>query len=263
MKITVLTENTSSCPDIASEHGLSLLIETPKHRLLFDTGASDAFARNAEKLGIDLAAVDTAVLSHGHNDHGGGLKKFLSLNHTAPVYVNRNAFGPYYNENLKYIGLDPELESNPQLIPVGDHHTIDEELSLCTCNREIRYYPVDSAGLTVKSAGNYQADSFVHEQYLIIRTGGKKYVVSGCSHKGILNLMKWLQPDVMIGGFHFMKLDLSHGENETLRTAAETLLRCPAEYYTCHCTGLAQYDYLKKRMGNRLHYLSAGQTVEL
>ena len=263
MKISVLMENTSSRPDIAFEHGLSLFIETPRHRLLFDTGASGAFAANAEKLGIDLSTVDLAVLSHGHDDHGGGLRTFLSLNHSAPVYVNRNVFGPYYNEALRYISLDPELKSNPQLIQVGDNITIDEELSLCTCNHEIRYFPVDSAGLSVKSGENYKADPFVHEQYLMIRTGGRKYAVSGCSHKGILNLMKWLQPDVMIGGFHFMKLKLSGGENDTLRDAAAELLRYPAEYYTCHCTGLAQYDYLKQRMGNRLHYLSAGQTVEL
>ena len=77
MKITVLLENTSTQSNLTAEHGLSLLIETKPHIILFDMGQSDAFAKNAERLGIDLALVDTAILSHGHYDHGGGLKAFL------------------------------------------------------------------------------------------------------------------------------------------------------------------------------------------
>ena len=54
MKITALTENTSSREELGSEHGLSLFIETGETRLLFDMGQSGLFAVNAEKMGIDL-----------------------------------------------------------------------------------------------------------------------------------------------------------------------------------------------------------------
>ena len=63
MKITVLMENTRAREDVLCEHGLSLYIETASHKLLFDMGQSDAFAQNAETLGVDLGLVDTAVLS--------------------------------------------------------------------------------------------------------------------------------------------------------------------------------------------------------
>ena len=53
MKVTVLSDNTSKS-GLATEHGLSLYIETNKHRILFDFGASDLFVKNAERLGIDL-----------------------------------------------------------------------------------------------------------------------------------------------------------------------------------------------------------------
>ena len=73
MRISMLMENTLFAEGFQSEHGLSIHIETESHRILFDMGQSDGFIANAEKLGIDLAAVDVAVLSHGHYDHGGGL----------------------------------------------------------------------------------------------------------------------------------------------------------------------------------------------
>ena len=91
MKITALTENTSADPRFGAEHGLSLYIEANGHRILFDSGQTELFERNASLLGIDLAGVDIAVLSHGHYDHSGGLKRFLELNDSAPVYLHRLA----------------------------------------------------------------------------------------------------------------------------------------------------------------------------
>ena len=41
-----------------AEHELSLYVETEKHKLLLDTGQTDAVAKNAKVLGIDLSAVD-------------------------------------------------------------------------------------------------------------------------------------------------------------------------------------------------------------
>ena len=77
IKITTLVENSVYGKGLQGEHGLSLLVDTGEHRLLFDTGASDLFIRNARILGIDLKEVDFLVLSHGHRDHTGGLHHFL------------------------------------------------------------------------------------------------------------------------------------------------------------------------------------------
>ena len=116
MKITVLAENTAVSNDFGAEHGLSLLIESDGKKILFDMGQTDLFASNASLLGINLSDVDIAVLSHGHYDHGGGLKKFLEANTKAPVYINKHAFEPHYNGAEKYIGLDTSLSRNPRLI---------------------------------------------------------------------------------------------------------------------------------------------------
>ena len=71
MYVTVLVENTSFTEGLRAEHGLSLYIEANDKKILFDMGQTELFADNAEKLGIHLADVDVAVLSHGHYDHGG------------------------------------------------------------------------------------------------------------------------------------------------------------------------------------------------
>ena len=73
MKVTSLVENTSR-RGLPVEHGLSLHIQLDDGRqVLFDMGQRRLFADNAERLGIRLADVDAAIVSHGHYDHGGGL----------------------------------------------------------------------------------------------------------------------------------------------------------------------------------------------
>ena len=89
--ITTLVENCVYGRKLQAEHGLSLYIETSEHRLLFDTGASDLFIRNARLLHIDLQKVDYLILSHGHSDHTGGLRHFLELNKQATVVCKREA----------------------------------------------------------------------------------------------------------------------------------------------------------------------------
>ena len=80
MKWTVLSDNRRCDDSLETEHGLSILLETKKHRILLDTGASDVFIRNATHLGIDLSTVDYVFISHGHSDHAGGLQYFVKSN---------------------------------------------------------------------------------------------------------------------------------------------------------------------------------------
>ena len=254
MKVVTLMENTACREDMCFEHGLSLYIETKTHKILFDAGQTGAFAENAQKLGVDLREVDFAVLSHGHYDHGGGLKAFLKCNETAPVYVSQYAFEPHYGAN-GYIGLDLGLQNSDRIRYVAEDIPLDMGMALC----RIDVAPMDTAGLTLEEKGERKPDDFRHEQYLLIEEKGKRILISGCSHKGILNIVEAFQPDVLIGGFHFMKIT----EEEKLKTAAEKLLTYNTVYYTGHCTGQKQYDFLKNIMGDKLYYISAGTVLEL
>ena len=91
MKWTVLSDNRTNDSQLATEHGLSILLETERHRILLDTGASDVFIRNAERLNIDLSRVDYVFISHGHSDHAGGLMHLMKINDKAQIIVSPDA----------------------------------------------------------------------------------------------------------------------------------------------------------------------------
>ena len=258
MKIISLVENTSVNHDIEAEHGLSLYIESKNHKILFDMGQTDLFLKNAKKLGVDLSQVDIAILSHGHYDHGGGLEEFLKINKKAYVYISQYAFDTYYNGKEKYIGLNLSLKDNRRLIFTNGNVEVEEGITLYHCNDRVKRYDLGSFGLNVKREQEYVPDDFRHEQYMLIEENGKQILFSGCSHKGILNIAEWFQPDVLIGGFHFSKLPL----DDTLKSYAKYLDEFKTEYYTCHCTGMEQFSYMKQFM-SRLFYLSAGQILQL
>lgn len=258
MVITVLAENTAVNESFSCEHGLSLFIETKDMKILFDMGQSTLFIENAEKLGIDLKKTDIAVLSHGHYDHGGGLKAFLDINRTAPVYINRNAFGEYYNGTEKYIGLDPDIKNSSRIILTDDNYTINDRMSLSTLNKDISPDKIISGGLTVKNGNDFLPDPFSHEQYLEITDDGKRIAFSGCSHKGAINIAELLKPDVFIGGFHFSKYPL----DGTLKKNAEALNSTGIAFFTCHCTGSEQAEFMKKYIPG-LKYISTGEKIYL
>lgn len=257
MRIVTLMENTSCREELCPEHGLSLYIETERCKILFDMGKTSAFADNAEKLGIDLAAVDFAVLSHGHYDHGGGLARFLQINQKAPVYVHPLAFAEHYNGREKYIGLDPVLRGETRIIRTGGGMELAPGIRLEPATGRENLVPMDSFGLNVLQNGELIPDPFNHEQYLLIREGEKTVCFSGCSHRGVVNIAHWFRPDVLVGGFHFVKLDLRQ-DREYMDAAAEKLLASGGLYLTGHCTGTEQYAYLKTRMGDALEALHTG-----
>ncbi len=155
MKITALIENTPGVEGCIALHGLSFYIETKKHKILFDFGPSEATLSNAEKLGIDLRSVDTAILSHGHYDHSGGLLAFASLNPHAKIYMQTGATGENYafdgpEKGYRYIGIDKRILELPQLQLLNGDFQIDEELSLFTINHRVFPLPATSRRMVRK-----------------------------------------------------------------------------------------------------------------
>ena len=257
MRITILIENTCKRSNLSAEHGLSLLVEAAGKRILFDTGASPAFADNAAQLGIDLNTVDMAILSHGHYDHGGGIARFLELNTHAPVWVSPHAFEPHFNAAGKDIGLPPALKGHPRLCtaPAGAY-AIAPGITLHPASSVPCPYPAAGEGMSTLIDGARHPDDFRHEQYLLIEEAGKRVLISGCSHRGIRNIAHHFVPDILIGGLHLAKADARR-----ILETGKHLLSLPTRIYTGHCTGDAATARLQKLLGDRLVPISTGEVI--
>lgn len=274
MIIKALAENTSVSSNLGCEHGLSLYIETAKHKILFDTGEGELFAKNALILDVDLRQVDIAFISHGHYDHGGGLKTFLHLNDTAKVHLCSMAFEKHFanfeSGGIKFIGLDITLQSSDRFIYVGEQFKIDDELETFSKVRCLRLNPTGNADLLMEKGDDFVPDDFKHEQNLVIRENGSMTLISGCSHCGIVNILEQFHrengryPETVIGGFHMYNPARDQYEQpEIVREIGEFLLQTKAKFYTCHCTGLESFKHLKDVMGDSIDYLSGGRQIKI
>lgn len=265
MKLTTLIENTAINEHLAVEHGLSLSIQTRKRHILFDTGASDAFLRNARTLGIDLTSVDTLVLSHGHYDHGGGLEPFLKINQKATLLLQEEAFSNLVAQGdpPQDIGLNAALKNHPRIERVKEYRELGEGIFVFSGVQQRQSTPLSNAGLMKVDQGTLIADPFHHEQNLVIEENNTRLLLCGCAHNGIQNILRHHRdlagrdPDIVVGGFHLSGRQGTE-PTEHLDRLAEDLLKTTAKFYTCHCTGQEAYRYLKQRMGDRLEYLAGG-----
>lgn len=290
MKITVLLENATPSDRYCSKHGLSMFIEAECGNILFDMGPDGSFIDNARALGIDVTTADLAIISHGHFDHGGGLRAFLeaseAVGRKVPIYVHGRAFEEHRANTpvgLKDIGIDPKpLTAYPdRFVLTGDEHAIGEALELFAAVEMAELAPasnrvllerVDStpANAAEAAAPTFAPDSFAHEQTLLIREGDRTVLVTGCSHCGIVNIIKKAEAlvsgplDAVVAGFHLMNPSSGDVEDPAVVAAvAEFMAARPTEYYTFHCTGLAAYSILRDTLNSRVNYLYTSSVIEL
>ncbi len=280
MRIITLIENDllDTCDDLVAEWGLSVHIRFGDHDILFDTGASGAFADNAEKLGVDLSAVQMAVLSHHHWDHGGGLGRFFSLNSSAKVYLAKRPDGECYSvkEGVeeRYIGLDKTFFSDysHRLVTVRETCEILPNVFLFPQIIFNHPRPAGNKTLYVKKDGQFVHDDFSHELLMVIREQDGVVIFTGCAHSGLLNMVDTVKqyfPDLpikaVIGGLHlsFSGEPGSMGFDER-KKEIEDIGRAMLVYpvgitYSGHCTGVVPFGILQSVMGkDRLLAMNTG-----
>lgn len=273
MRIATLMEDTACAPSFAHEHGLSFYVEANGVKLLFDMGQSGLFLQNAAALGAELQVVDLAVISHGHYDHGGGLKDFLRVNEHAPVYVHKKAFEPHFShrpDGAKPIGLDAALMENARIIRTDGVYQIDENMTLFSDIEGEECRPCGNHTLYEQKDGAYVPDSFAHEQSLIVRENGKTLLLTGCAHRGVVNICARAKEligadlDYVVGGMHLFNPSTGKSEpDENIHAVAARLAQTDSRYYTCHCTGQYAFALLQQTLGDRISLLAAGAVLEL
>lgn len=279
IKVSCLVENQSQKADLASEHGLSILIEISGKKILFDTGASGLFLENAKKMGIKLEEVDLVVVSHGHHDHGGGLGSFFQINHKAPVFMAKGADKKHFkisDSSRTDISLDEDILGTytDRIHFLNSPLELRPGLYIITGIEQTHPAPNGNKLLFEKNGDKFLEDKFHHELIMVLKDKGGLLVFTGCSHNGILNMLDTVTykfPDAFIkavfGGFHLMLPpdpdSMAMSRTEVGKIGEKLLQMSLGMVFTGHCTGNKAYGVLKEVMGDKLQYFSTGDVLRL
>ena len=256
LRLVVLTENAASGKYLA-EHGLSYYLdcETP---VLFDTGHSDVFLKNAKKLHIDLDKVKTVVLSHGHWDHGDGLR---FIDHKKLI-CHPDAFQKRYRKNdSENIGLEfsfNELKHKFEVI----YTRIPFEFSpnMIYLGEIPRVNDFESKTTTFELE-NGKDDFVMDDSGLVIKLNNEIVIISGCAHSGICNIIEYAKQvtgiskiRAVVGGFH-----LKYNNKQTQETIKYLKTQDIKELYPSHCTELPALSVFYNEFG--IKHLKAGMIL--
>lgn len=268
IQVTVLVENTARKRHLLGEHGLAFWIETPRHRVLFDTGQGLALAPNAAALGIDLRATDAIVLSHGHYDHTGGLCE--SMRHAAHVrlFLHPDALRRRYSGrdgNAAEIGLasvtPSEVRGREAELIVWTHQPTEVVPGLFVTGPVPRLTDFeDTGGPFFLDERCMEPDPIVDDQAVFYDTPSGVVVVMGCAHAGVINTLRYVRQITsrsicgMIGGTHLVNADAGRIQR-TIAALEELNLAWIAPG---HCTGPRAMSALWAAFPDRVRDCSVG-----
>ena len=265
-RIIVLSDNRSNDCRLQTEHGLSVYMESTSGKFLLDTGASDLFVRNAEKLGIDLSDVDYCLISHGHNDHIGGLMAFLEINKKAKVILSSCIPGSVYVSVRRY---QHSITGNVDFTKYKDRfifvreNTIINDIHVYADISMRHTFPLGDKNLLIRDeTGNLVKDTFRHELAFVV----DGILFTGCAHNGIINILGSVDTPfhISIGGFHLLDshIDQHYESDDQLRLIASYLAQhySNVQFYTGHCTGDHSFSILANTNDN-LHQFYCGAII--
>ena len=260
LRIITLSENTATY-GFQGEFGLSIFIEFAGRRILLDTGMTDVAVRNAARFNIDFTQLDAIVISHGHRDHTGGLPHILKKSGPRPVIAHPDIFTtrytlkhkpeirditlPYSKETLESQGAQFRFVTDTLELYPGIY--VSGEVPMKTTFEHIE------KSLQCGSPHQLTPDPLRDDMSLAIRTAEGLFIVTGCAHRGIINIMRHFQRVTgeqrvyaILGGLHLSNATESH-----IATVIAALKDADVRKVVCsHCTGFHASCALSQAFGN-------------
>lgn len=260
LTVTVLVENRSPRADLQAGRGLALHLEDDQQAILFDTGPDARLIANAERLGIDLARVGTMVLSHGHDDHSGGLPALAAWYAARGLRPRLVAHPQAFSQRRVALRLGPWSRTLRLLGAPLDQASAAQQFALC-CSRQplplgaprwrfLGQIPRQATGPGGKALGQqrmatgWRRDMIEDDSGLVWHGQDGLVILSGCAHAGICNLTeraRALFPAVkvqaVLGGFHLR----SSGPWDLYRVRRYFQALQAPRVAACHCSGWGRY----------------------
>lgn len=278
MKITALVvDDAGYDTELWGEFGLSLLVEAERHgaelRLLVDTGlTSKPLLHNMKLLDVDPSKIDYIFLTHCHYDHTGGLGGVTEKTRKGvEIVAHPEIFRRCYvvRQNMRYIGV-PERSGRSTVEANGGNWLLSREpfafmpgvMTTGEVQRVTSYEPLENVHIEVDE--EMVQDPELDDVSLIVNVAGRGLVIiSGCSHAGIVNIMKQARRITgveeiigVIGGFHLRVAN----EEQLSKTVDE--LDAAETVCAGHCTGFEAMKSISDRMGERFTLLQCGTVIE-
>ncbi len=267
MKLVVLVDNTTIIDQYyLGEPGLSIYIEVDNHKVLFDTGYSDVFIKNADKMGIQLKELTEIVISHGHNDHTGGLEYLIqnSVFQDKKIIAHPKCFRKIVDLG-EDVGSPIEGEEIKKFFCWNQQENIFEISPNCFFLGKIpRKFDYENRAAIGKywDGGKWIADYLEDDSALAIKTSQGIFIVTGCSHSGIANIIDytlsiWKGEKIcgIIGGFHMNRLDWETRQEIEYMEKAEI-----EDLYPCHCVSLEIKAKLMEKCN--VHEVGVGMEIK-
>ena len=269
--ITILCENMVGRRG-SGEHGFAALVERDGNSYLFDTGGGKFIVDNAITFGKRLEDMAGIILSHGHDDHVGGLRKVLERTGTVPVYGHPDIFVdrylmketaqgtefvykgiPFKTEFLESLGARFVL--NREFVEIADDMYLTGEVPRLTDFEKL------DANQKRKVGDEWRIESFPDDQSLILKTGRGLVIVFGCAHAGMINIVRHAVAKTgetrirgIIGGTHLAFLDDARRE-----ASIAELKKMSLDFVgVSHCTGIIAASRLAQEFGDRFIYGQVG-----
>jgi 7,8-dihydropterin-6-yl-methyl-4-(beta-D-ribofuranosyl)aminobenzene 5'-phosphate synthase len=274
MKIIILIENDLSCDlNLVNEFGFSVFIQDEDTSLIFDTGQSGIFIKNIEKLKLDTKNIHTIVLSHNHYDHVGGLKNYIEkFGNNFTLYLNKNFFDKRFSFSELYSRIlganfsqDYILDKKINLSFINEHiHILSKNITAFTNFERLNDFEKINLFYYKKKNSTFILDSMSDEIVLGLDTKLGFFILCGCSHIGIVNIIenikKWTNKKIVgiIGGLH-----LSKSNSERILKTINYLKKEDIKYLALsHCTGKniikifkdSEFNILPTNTGNVLEF---------